>query len=165
MGASVGIGALIVGTSLLTIFALASAAIDLQVDEALERIEETGDNSVPSFTVNDASNDVNAVADVTITVPGNGYQVDDIISSGSADSLSFVSGGTGYSDSTNLVWDTGGVCAIDPAGTYTVSTEEFQFTATATSHAMNNDYFTYSSPSTNYYVWFNVNTYYHSYYK
>ncbi|HIF16081.1 MAG TPA: hypothetical protein EYQ85_02360, partial [Candidatus Poseidoniales archaeon] len=64
MGASVGIGALIVGTSLLTIFALASAAIDLQVDEALERIEETGDNSVPSFTVNDASNDVNAVAEV-----------------------------------------------------------------------------------------------------
>jgi len=157
MGASVGIGALIVGTSLLTIFALASAAIDLQVEEALERIEETGDNSVPSFTVNDASNDVNAVAEVTITVPGNGYQVDDIISSGSADSLSFVSGGTGYSDSTNLVWDTGGVCAIDPAGTYTVSIEVFQFTAVAdSSGSLAGKYFTYSTPSKNYYVWFKV---------
>jgi hypothetical protein len=158
MGASVGIGALIVGTSLLTIFALASAAIDLQVDEALERIEETGDNSVPSFTVNDASNDVDGVAEVTFASgTGLGYAVGDIISSGSVASLSFVSGGTGYSDSTNLDWDTGGVCSTDPTGTYTVSTEEFQFTATATSHAMNNDYFTYSSSTTDYYVWFNVN--------
>lgn len=158
MGASVGIGALIVGTSLLTIFALASAAIDLQVDEALERIEETGDNSVPSFTVNDASNDVNAVAEVTFASgTGSGYAVDDIISSGSVASLSFVSGGADYSDSTNLVWDTGGVCSTDPTGTYTVSTESFEYTATATSHSMNNDYFTYSSSTTNYYVWFNVN--------
>jgi hypothetical protein len=155
MGASVGIGALIVGTSLLTIFALASAAIDLQVDEALERIEETGDNSVPSFTVDDASNDVNAVAEVTITAPGTGYQVDDIISSGSVDSLSFVSGGTGYSDSTNLVWDTGGVCSTAPTGTYTVSTEAFEFTALAAT-GLDGLYFTYSSPSTDFYVWFDV---------
>ena len=157
MGASVGIGALIVGTSLLTIFALASAAIDLQVDEALERIEETGDNSVPSFTVNDASNDVNAVAGVSFTSgTGSGYAVGDIISSGSVVSLSFVSGGTGYSDSTNLVWSGGG-CSPNPTGTYTVSTEAFEYTATATSHSMNNDYFTYSSSTTDYYVWFNVN--------
>jgi archaellum component FlaF (FlaF/FlaG flagellin family) len=157
MGASVGVGALIVGASLLTIFALASAAIDLQVDEALERIEESGDNSVPSFTVDDASNDVDGVAEVTITAPGTGYQVDDIISSGSVDSLSFVSGGTGYSDSTNLDWDTGGVCATDPAGTYTVSTEVFSFTAVAdVGNSLGGTYFEYSSPSTDYYVWFRV---------
>ncbi|MGY8701099.1 MAG: hypothetical protein ACKVHH_00150 [Candidatus Poseidoniales archaeon] len=118
MGASVGIGALIVGTSLLTIFALASAAIDLQVDEALERIEETGDNSVPSFTVDDASNDVNAVAGVTITVPGTAYVIGDIISSGSVASIDLVDGGTGYTAG-NLVW-TGGSCDTDPSGTYTV---------------------------------------------
>ncbi|MDC0055975.1 hypothetical protein OAJ94_02870 [Deltaproteobacteria bacterium] len=157
MGASVGIGALIVGTSLLTIFALASAAIDLQVDEALERIEETGDNSVPSFTVDDASNDVTAVAEVTFASgTGSGYAVDDIISSGSVDSLSFVSGGTGYSDSTNLVWSGGG-CSPNPTGTYTVSTEEFEFTALA-ANSLDGKYFTYSSPSTDYYVWFNVDS-------
>ena len=159
MGASVGIGALIVGTSLLTIFALASAAIDLQVDEALERIEETGDNSVPSFAVNDASNDVNAVAEVTFASgTGSGYAVDDIISTGSVASLSFVSGGADYSDNAgtgNLVWDTGGVCSTDPTGTYTVSTEAFEFTALAAT-GLDGKYFTYSSPSTNYYVWFDV---------
>jgi len=156
MGASVGIGALIVGTSLLTIFALASAAIDLQVDEALERIEETGDNSVPSFSVNDASNDVNAVAEVTFASgTGSGYAVGDIISSGSVASLSFISGGGGYSDSTNLIWDSGGICSSDPTGTYSVSTEVFEFTALAAT-GLDGLYFTYSSPSTDFYVWFDV---------
>jgi len=159
MGASVGIGALIVGTSLLTIFALASAAIDLQVDEALERIEETGDNSVPSFTVDDANYDTNAVAGVTFASgTGVSYNVDDIISSGSVASLSFVSGGTGYSIGPALIWSGGG-CSITPAGTYTVSIEEFQFTALQVNgNSLEGKYFTYSTPlPTNYYVWFTVN--------
>ena len=43
MGASVGVGALVVGTSLLLVFALAVQTLDNRLDTSLEIIDDAGD--------------------------------------------------------------------------------------------------------------------------
>ena len=53
MGASVGIGGLIVGVSMLVVFSMAYQSIALQIDSGLDRIENA-DEPLPTFTMDDA---------------------------------------------------------------------------------------------------------------
>ena len=73
MGASVGIGALIVGTSLMLVFALAVQSLDSRMETSLEIIDDAGE-PLPSFRINDATLWEGAVLTVTIATNGSGYQ-------------------------------------------------------------------------------------------
>jgi hypothetical protein len=53
MGASVGVGGLIIGISMLVVFSMAYQAISLQIDSGVDRIEEA-DEPIPTFTIDDA---------------------------------------------------------------------------------------------------------------
>jgi hypothetical protein len=52
MGASVGIGGLIVGISMLVVFSMAYQSISLQIDSGLDRLEDA-DEPIPTFTIDD----------------------------------------------------------------------------------------------------------------
>ena len=54
MGASVGVGGLIIGVSMLVVFSMAYQAISLQVDSGLDRIDDAADEPSPTFTIDDA---------------------------------------------------------------------------------------------------------------
>ena len=73
MGASVGIGALIVGTSLMLVFALAVQSLDSRMETSLEIIDDAGE-PLPSFRIDDATLWEGAVLTVTIAMNGSGYQ-------------------------------------------------------------------------------------------
>ena len=73
MGASVGIGALIVGTSLMLVFALAVQSLDSRMETSLEVIEDAGE-PIPSFQIEDATLWEGAVLTVTVASNGSGYQ-------------------------------------------------------------------------------------------
>jgi hypothetical protein len=73
MGASVGIGALIVGTSLMLVFALAVQSLDSRMETSLELIDDAGE-PIPSFQIDDATLWEGAVLTVAITTNGSGYQ-------------------------------------------------------------------------------------------
>lgn len=73
MGGSVGIGALIVGTSLMLVFALAVQSLDSRMETSLEVIEDAGE-PIPSFQIDDATLWEGAVLTVTVTSNGSGYQ-------------------------------------------------------------------------------------------
>ncbi len=72
MGGSVGIGALIVGTSLMLVFALAVQSLDSRMETSLEVIEEAGE-PIPSFQIDDATLWEGAVLTVTVATNGSGY--------------------------------------------------------------------------------------------
>ena len=72
MGGSVGIGALIVGTSLMLVFALAVQSLDSRMETSLEVIEEAG-KPIPSFQIDDATLWEGAVLTVTVATNGSGY--------------------------------------------------------------------------------------------
>ena len=72
MGASVGIGGLIVGISMLVVFSMAYQAISSQIDSGLDRLEDA-DEPIPTFTIDDAILFDGAVVDYTIATPGTGY--------------------------------------------------------------------------------------------
>ena len=72
MGASVGVGALVVGTSLLLIFALAVQTLDNRLDASLEIIDYAGD-PLPSFQIEDATKSEGAVLSVTVNNNGIRY--------------------------------------------------------------------------------------------
>ena len=73
MGASVGTGALIVGTSLMLVFALAVQSLDSRMETSLEIIDDAGE-PLPSFRIDDATLWEGAVLTVTIATNGSGYQ-------------------------------------------------------------------------------------------
>ena len=73
MGGSVGIGALIVGTSLMLVFALAVQSLDSRMETSLEIIEDAGE-PIPSFQIDDATLWEGAVLTVTVATNGSGYQ-------------------------------------------------------------------------------------------
>jgi hypothetical protein len=73
MGGSVGIGALIVGTSLMLVFALAVQSLDSRMETSLEVIEDAGE-PIPSFQIDDATLWEGAVLTVTVASNGSGYQ-------------------------------------------------------------------------------------------
>lgn len=72
MGASVGIGGLIVGTTMLVVLALTMHTMTTQLESSLEAIEEA-EEPLPSFTIDTAEVWEGAVVDVTITSGGSGY--------------------------------------------------------------------------------------------
>ena len=72
MGASVGVGGLIVGISMLVVFSMAYQSITMQIDSGLERIENA-DDPIPTFTLDDAELWEGAVVDISITGAGAGY--------------------------------------------------------------------------------------------
>ena len=82
MGASVGIGGLIVGTSMMVVFALAITTIDLRMESSLETLDSAND-PLPSFVIENADFWEGAIIDVNIVDPGAGY-VDGTLSTSDA---------------------------------------------------------------------------------
>ena len=72
MGASVGVGGLIVGTSLMVVFALAITALDVRMDSSLDALDSANE-PLPSFTIDDATLWEGAVLSLTIVDAGEGY--------------------------------------------------------------------------------------------
>jgi len=73
---SVAVGALVVGTSMLVVFAVAMATLDSQVESGLSELESAAE-PLPSFTIDDATNigtlTTGAVVDFSIDTAGTGY--------------------------------------------------------------------------------------------
>lgn len=82
MGGSVAAGAMIVGTSLLVVFALAMSTLNSQVESGLSELE-TAAEPIPSFTIDSAINigtsTTGAVVDFTINDGGTGYTQDTLV--------------------------------------------------------------------------------------
>ncbi len=82
MGGSVAAGAMIVGTSLLVVFALAMSTLNSQVESGLSELE-TAAEPIPSFTIDSATNigtsTTGAVVDFTINDGGTGYTQDALV--------------------------------------------------------------------------------------
>ncbi len=118
MGASTGIGALIVGVAMLSVFVLANSALDAQIESGIERMEKSKEQDSPSFSIDDASNDVDAIDSLDINTPGSGYSTGGTLSATSLDSIRINNGGATYSAGTlNFVDD----CTTSPTGSYSVS--------------------------------------------
>lgn len=93
---SVAVGAMVVGTSLLVVFALAMATLEAQVDDSIAQIEATAE-PITQFTIEDATNVEGAVVSYTINNGGTGYtagQVEVNDSAGSFLADLVISGGT-----------------------------------------------------------------------
>lgn len=80
MGASVGIGGLIIGTTMLVVFSMVVASIDAKVDSSLQTIESANE-ALPVFTIDDATLWEGAVVDVQIGAGGSGYTNGTLVSS------------------------------------------------------------------------------------
>ena len=72
MGASVGIGGLVIGVSMLVVFSMAYQSITLQIESGLDRIEEA-DEPVPTFAIDDATLWEGAVVALDVVSAGSGY--------------------------------------------------------------------------------------------
>ena len=72
MGASVGIGGLIVGTSMMVVFALAVNVIDIRVDSSLDTLDSASE-PLPTFTIDVADISLGAVTSLQIDDAGTGY--------------------------------------------------------------------------------------------
>ena len=70
---SVAVGAMVVGTSLLVVFALAMATLEAQVDDSIAQIEATAE-PIAQFTIEDATNVEGAVVSYTINNGGTVIQ-------------------------------------------------------------------------------------------
>ena len=116
MGASVGIGSMIVGISLLAIFVLAVQTLDYQVESSLEELDEAGE-PIPSIKVNDANIDANTISAIAITDGGTGY-TSGTLSAKHMDSISVNVPGDGYTTGGNLDFSPS-ACDDNPVGTYT----------------------------------------------
>jgi hypothetical protein len=80
MGASVGIGGLIIGMTMLVVFSMVVASIDANVDSSLQTIDSANE-ALPSFTIDDATLWEGAVIDVQIGSGGSGYTNGNLVSS------------------------------------------------------------------------------------
>jgi len=87
MGASVGVGALVVGTSLLLVFALAVQSLDNRLDTSLEIIDDAGD-PLPSFQIDDATLWEGAVLSISVNSNGSGYVNGTLIATGTGSGFS-----------------------------------------------------------------------------
>ena len=79
---NVAVGAMVIGTSMLVVFALAITSLENQVDESIAQIEASA-QPVPDFTIDDASDTVGAVVDYTINNAGSGYSAGQVEVNGS----------------------------------------------------------------------------------
>ncbi|MBT60023.1 MAG: hypothetical protein CMA63_00540 [Euryarchaeota archaeon] len=75
MGASVGIGGLIIGISMLVVFSMAITAFDSQVESSLVTIESAS-VPLPSIAVENANMFEHAIHSITATTPGSGFTMD-----------------------------------------------------------------------------------------
>jgi len=103
---SVAVGALVVGTSMLVVFAVAMATLDSQVESGLSELESAAE-PLPSFTIDDATNigtsgvtASGAVVDYTIHDGGSGYT--------GGDAVEVVSPGAGVKFTATLEVDSSG---------------------------------------------------------
>lgn len=137
MGASVGIGALIMGVSLLSIFAIATTVIYNQAEVALE------------------------LSDPDI-VDEPDLKISNLANSGSVQSLTLNSPGGLYYPGT---LDFGSSCGVPPTGDYTVTSEEWQlgpFRDDNNPTPYDGEWFSFqelddeAGAVTNWYVWYNV---------
>ena len=106
---SIAVGAMVVGTSMLVVFALAIATLEAEVDNSIAQIEATAE-PIPLFTIEDATNVEGAVLSVNIANQGTGYTpgqvqvvggsgsflADMVISSGSVIGLNILDHGSSY---------------------------------------------------------------------
>ena len=83
---SVAVGAMVVGTSLLVVFALAMATLESQVDNSIAEIEAAAE-PISIFTIEDATNVEGAVISFTINNGGSGYSAGQVEVNGSAGSF------------------------------------------------------------------------------
>ena len=93
---SVAVGAMVVGTSLLVVFALAMATLEAQVDDSIAQIEASA-QPVAQFTIENANNVEGAVVSYTINNGGANYTAGQVEVNGSAGSFLadlVISGGT-----------------------------------------------------------------------
>lgn len=93
---SVAVGAMVVGTSLLVVFALAMATLESQVDDSIAQIEATAE-PVAQFTIEDSTNVEGAVVGFTINNGGTNYSAGQVEVNGSQGSFLadlVISGGT-----------------------------------------------------------------------
>jgi hypothetical protein len=106
---SVAVGAMVVGTSLLVVFALAMATLEAQVDDSIAQIEASAE-PVAQFTIENANNVEGAVVSYTINNGGTNYsagqvEVNDsagtfladlVISGGTVTGLNILNHGSSY---------------------------------------------------------------------
>ena len=93
---SVAVGAMVVGTSLLVVFALAMATLEAQVDDSIAQIEASAEPGA-QFTIETANNVEGAVVSYTINTGGANYTAGQVEVNGSAGSFLadlVISGGT-----------------------------------------------------------------------
>ena len=93
---SVAVGAMVVGTSLLVVFALAMATLEAQVDDSIAQIEASAE-PIAQFTIEDATNVEGAVVSYTINNGGANYSAGQVEVNDSAGSFLadlVISGGT-----------------------------------------------------------------------
>ena len=93
---SVAVGAMVVGTSLLVVFALAMATLEAQVDDSIAQIEASAE-PVAQFTIENANNVEGAVVSYTINNGGANYSAGQVEVNDSAGSFLadlVISGGT-----------------------------------------------------------------------
>ena len=141
MGGSVGIGALIVGTSLMLVFALAVQSLDSRMETSLEVIEEAG-KPIPSFQIDDATLWEGAVLTVTVATNGSGYLDGTLIeqsgsggflgtftvdAAGGIETVTITSRGN-YSSPPTLIVDTTGQPLTSSGATFTSDIGNFIYT-------------------------------------
>ena len=102
MGASVGVGGLIIGISMLVVFSMAYQAISLQIESGVDRIEDA-DEPIPTISIDDAVIFTGAIVDVAIADGGAGY------SSGGTIEASGGNGGFSATYTTNV---TGAITSV-----------------------------------------------------
>lgn len=83
---SVAVGAMVVGTSLLVVFALAMATLESQVEDSIAQIEATAE-PIAKFSIQNAKNVDGAVVSFTINDGGTGYSPGQVEINGSAGSF------------------------------------------------------------------------------
>jgi len=83
---SVAVGAMVVGTSLLVVFALAMATLEAQVEDSIAQIEASAE-PITQFTIENANNVEGAVVSFTINNPGSGYTAGQVEVNGSTGSF------------------------------------------------------------------------------
>ena len=134
MGASVGVGALVVGTSLLLIFALAVQTLDNRLDASLEIIDDAGD-PLPSFQIDDATLWEGAVLTVTVNSNGSGYVDGDLVATGTGSGFSatFTVDAAGGIETVTITsrgnYSSPPTIAVDASGQSPTSTATFSSTA------------------------------------
>ena len=80
MGASVGIGGLIIGMTMMVVFSMVVASFDAKIDSSLQSIDSANE-ALPAFTIDDATLWEGAVVDVQFGSGGSGYSNGTLVSS------------------------------------------------------------------------------------